>query len=363
MSKNKRGNRVNVLPGRVDIQGSFDCFPLLGGAIANRAYLSGATETLPNLDTVVEATNVGEGSLLDDRKITLQLVDDAVYADAQFDCATDTSRAVAPLAINTVFELGGVTALGATGDLWEVCLIGASPAAAGEIVYDDTVAGITYIIFEPGVSTAALVEAAVGAYGGELVVNAVDTLAGFLTVLGDEFNPAFFSGGADQETIEVNHYGDTSEMIIHFEAAATTVTNVETLITALAGTDNIIGVQTAGTGANILATGAPAGGDEMPRTFLLSGQCTNIRGRDYTVTRTAVGTYQITLVDSYPGGLIRCKPALQVPAVVAAYALGGAYSAANRTILIYNVDHATSAAVDPANGTRINFTATMNNLG
>lgn len=365
MSKVLRGVRQAVAPGRVDIDGSFDCFPNAGGAIAGKAYINGATETCANFDSIIEETNLG------DHPIALELVDDAVYADALFDCSSDTNRAVAPAHMDTIFGLGGVTAFGAAGNAWEICLVGDAPAAGGVTVHDDAVAGVTYISFEAGVSTAANVEAAVGAYGGELVVDTVDTLGGALTVADDEFGPSLCgqqagNEGADQETIDVTpgvNRNDPHEVVIHFQSAATTVLNVETLITALAGSDDVIGVQTAGTAVSVLATGAPPGGDEMPRTFLHSGQCPNIRGRDFTATRGAVGRYDITLAANYPGGLVAADADLQVPAIVDDYTVTRGFDITTRVLQVFCCDQTTGAAVDPADGTKMHFTATMDNLG
>jgi len=353
-----RGQRSSIIPGRVDIEGSFDCFPLLGGSIGGEAYMSGATEGCPNFDTVIEATNLGEGSLTDSKKITVTLVDDAVYADAVFNAALDSGRAVAPAHMDTIFALGGVTPLGDAGNAWELCFVGDMPAAAGEQVYDDAVAGITYIRFEPGVSTAVLIEAAVGGYGGEVIIDTVDTIGGFLTVADDEFAPQLFHDGADQETVSVIHMGETSDVTVHFEAAASTVAEAEAVITALTGDDAIIAVQTAGTGASVLQAG-----DVLDRTFLHSGQCSNIHGRDFSATRVAVGTYDVTFAATYPGGLRSFDSCLQVPAVVAAYTVDGVITPVSRTARIYVCDHATGNAVDPANDTKIHFTARMDNLG
>jgi hypothetical protein len=69
-----------------------------------------------------------------------------------------------------------------------------------------------------------------------------------ITVVGD-------SAAAAGVTIEV----DGNFVVIHYESGVSTVGDVETAITALAGADDIIDVKTAGTGATVLT----APGDDV----------------------------------------------------------------------------------------------------
>lgn len=74
------------------------------------------------------------------------------------------------------------------------------------------------------------------------------------------------TGGQDGNDITVQLVGDSgagvtidvtdSTVVIHYQPTVSTVANVETAITALAGDDDIIDVKTAGTGATVLGSGA-----------------------------------------------------------------------------------------------------------
>lgn len=59
-------------------------------------------------------------------------------------------------------------------------------------------------------------------------------------------------------TIEVQTGSDVRNVIIHYQAGVSTVGNVETAINGLAGANDIIEIQTTGTGATVLAAGAAA---------------------------------------------------------------------------------------------------------
>ena len=83
---------------------------------------------------------------------------------------------------------------------------------------------------------------------------------------GDAITIAFVADGTGAGSFTRS----VAALTFHFEDGVTTVTNFESAVAALAGGDDIIGVKTAGTGANILA----APGDVLAATNLAGGDDT-----------------------------------------------------------------------------------------
>lgn len=79
---------------------------------------------------------------------------------------------------------------------------------------------------------------------------------------GNEITVALVADGSG--SVSITRSGNA--VTIHFIAATSTVTNVQTAIAALSGADDIIDVKTAGTGATVLASG-----DAFAATSLASG--------------------------------------------------------------------------------------------
>ena len=223
-----------------------------GGLATAELDMSGVTT---NVDSVLDAHSAGYAG----NDITIALTGDAVAAKAELDCGLYADNA-----LDTVLE---THAIGADGNDYEIILAGDSPGAAGVTIDIDFVNTIMTVHFETTVSTVGDVEAAITALAGAENVIDVKTPGTGATVLvnaDDAFGPVSMTGGADQETISVVG----TAIAVSFEDGVTTVTELETLIGALSGADDILDVKTGGTGGNVLT----ATDDNLVATNLAGGE-------------------------------------------------------------------------------------------
>ncbi len=208
------------------------------GATAEKAYLDMAAAGLTNLDTEFEAHTAGYNS----RGLQIQSIADATGLKASLDMDDYTTNC------ETVVE---AAVAGITGNLWSVLLIPGAGAKVGgwsEDVTDE----LFVFMFQDGVSDVLDFENAITA-SANLAVKTVDPdPATLLTAVGDITSINSLTGGTAVTSIEIDPISGAA-MKIHFTDGVTTVTNVETLVGALAGADNIIDVKTPGTGAAVLA--------------------------------------------------------------------------------------------------------------
>jgi hypothetical protein len=120
--------------------------------------------------------------------------------------------------------------------------------------------------YEAGATTVANVETLITALAGDDDLFGVKTGGTGATVLaaGDAFTAYAFTTGADSiPTITRS----TNDFTLHYESGVTTVFDVNTLVTALSGADDLIGIKTAGTLTNVLTDP----GDTFAATSLAGG--------------------------------------------------------------------------------------------
>ena len=327
-----------LLPDLALVAGSF------GASIA--ASISCSDEAT-NLDSVFEACDSAGNALYGSagNEYTLALAGTAVYADAEADMSGGCTN------LDTVIDLSGDGTLGATGNTWSVCTLAAhaSGGGAGVNIYDDTVNKIVYVVYEDGVSTVSDVETAIGAYGGKAAVGSAGTGANVLVAADDNATVAF-EDGADQETISVSG----NAVAICFNTAVSTVAEVEALVTALSGSDKIIKVKTSGTGSNVLTTA-----DDAFTAVNLSGGTLaedTKTGENFTVARTATGTYTVTLADRF-NELVASIPGLQLATGSDKKVDVGSYDSSAQTVLIRVWDKSDTALADlsAATNNRLSF--------
>jgi uncharacterized protein (AIM24 family) len=221
-------------------------FELVGDAagVATKAFLDLGTLGNGKLDTIVESHLPGVAG----NSTRVALVGDSVAVKAELDLGTLGSGA-----LDTVIEshLPGVA-----GNSTRVSLIGDSGGGQG-VTISRANADLT-IHYESGVSTVALVEAAIAALadGDDLIdVKTAGTGATVLTAPGDNIGElTALAGGSDSPGVTIDRIN--ADVTIHFDPGVSTVTNVETAIAALAGGDDLIDIKTAGTGATVLDAGA-----------------------------------------------------------------------------------------------------------
>jgi hypothetical protein len=256
--------------------------------------------------------------------------------------------------LDTVIEF----ATGGTGgNDWVVTIAAGSGGGEGVNVNEDTTNKVLTVMFEDGVSTVANFETAIGTTTN-FTVGTGGTGASVLAAGQDEIYEEPMAGGTAQEWAEES--GSPLKMHLHYTDAATTGTEAKTAINAV-------------TGKSMTATGgdgnACASGDAVAKQDLSGGLDDTAPGATqtglgYSVTQTVEGTYTITF-DRVLGELLHFKPILSLATAADLQCLTGAYSAADRTIVVWTVNN-TGAADDPASvaaGDAIHFKAVFRTTG
>jgi hypothetical protein len=347
----------------------------VGDAALDAAELDFAAEGCTNLDTVIEfatggtagnawKVNVfagsggGEGVNVNEdttNHILTVMYETGVSTVANFETAIGTTT-------NFVVGTGGTgtNVLGAGDVVHQASMAGGTPQQSITVG-----SGAVVIHFEPGASTVADVEALIAALAGadDIVdVKTPGTGASVLASPDDVMAATNLASGADQQYAAVSG----NDLTIHYESGATTVTNFEALITALAGSDDIIGIKTAGTGSNVLT----APGDTWAKTngALAGGMATDSitapkpGSQSFTVARTTTGTYTVTMKNKI-ATLISCAATLQLTTAADQYEINGTVSTSAGTMIFFVWDKSTGALADPpiAAGDRLNFVAVYEN--
>lgn len=288
----ERGQHPDILT----LEGSFGMTKGIDGVpyLDIAAVVSGAGG---NCDTIIES-NEGAGALNQhvDPDLKVRAVADAVATAAELDMATVTTN------IDTVVA---AAAAGTAGNAWTINVIDGAAAKAG-LAFEDTVNKVFTAILQIGTSDVADFETLITA-SANLAVKTGGTGA-TVTAAADVSYASPLAGGIDQEWVatETNNW-----VTIHFEPAATTVTNLETAIAAYAAAGGRIKVQTGGTGVSVLNAD-----DAFDYMILEDGYAVDIdEGHGSTgvesIMRTAVGTYVLTL-DFAVASRLGCRASLQL---------------------------------------------------
>lgn len=329
---------LGLRPKSVLIPGSFDF-----AVVAAKASLDCSTAAPSgSIDSVFEATNTGTAG----NSITLQLVGDSPGTKASYTFSTANC--------SNKLEYASV---GTAGNAWKVSMSGTESVFAEDVSVDSTAKHI-FIEYRDGITTDTEIASAVNAASLLIDDSSPITFDQALSASQDYVVGESFSGGVENHYVEVSGNAVT----VHYTPGTTTVGDVETLIGALSGDDDIIGVKTAGTGA----TGATVlqAGDAFGPTALsgglAAGACTNVVGEAFTVARQSTGVYRVTLAN----GWTRCVEAsAEIQGVTNLRAFTGAYNTSSRTIDITVVDPSTGTVTDvtPASGKKLMFTLWMDN--
>jgi hypothetical protein len=330
-------------PKAVGLHGAF--FPGLQNAYATYTLAIAA-----GADIVVTSDLAGTAGNALDFKAT---------ADASAAATFDFSTVLTQLDSVLTFGTGGTG-----GNDWSVSVSAGSGGGEGVNVFEDTVNKTLTIMYETGVSTVTNVATAVATTTNFTCVGG--TGANVLATPGDDLPLTSLSGGTAQEY--ATQGGSPVEMHLHFTAAATTGTLAKNAINA------VVGKSMTATGGD---ANAMAGGDAVAKQDLSGGvdavaspRLTGPGGVNgdgtgtYTVTHTATGTWTITFADWFPE-ILHFKPVLSLATPADQYCQTGAYSQANRTIIVYVWDKSAGALADPtaAAGNTIAFYAAFSNYG
>ena len=203
-----------------------------------------------SINTVLEAHAAGRAG----NSITVAAVNDATGVVASLAC-NGTGKTTG---LNTVLEYA---TFGTIGNGWKVAVEPGSGGGEGVNVFEDAVNKVLTIMYETAVSTVANVETALAGLT-YIAIKTTGTGATVLAAATDRMPATSLAGGTEQQYLVVT----PTTLVIHYKATATTITQVEALITALAGGDDIVDVKTGGTGATIWASG-----DAFAATPLASG--------------------------------------------------------------------------------------------
>ncbi len=355
--------------------GNFITIALTGDAVAAKAEMDCGAQGAGALDSILEAHAVG----VDGNEYEVILVGDSAGA-AGVVIDVDTTNTIMTIHFEDgVSTVGNVeTAIAAlagadnvidvkTGGTGSTVLVDATDCfgpvsmAGGADQETISVTGTAVDIhFEDGVTTVSELETLIGTLSGGddiLDVKTGGTGGNVLAAADDDLAATKLAGGEDSARISRSG----TALTLHYEDGVTDVDAVETLITALAGADNIVDVKTGGTGANVLVDPD----DTFVATSLADGVGVDTPDKTgalevASITHTSTGLYTLIMRDSFPD-MLSAVATLQL-ATAAKYACQvKSWVASTKTLIIELLDLGTGAVADPvvAVGDKINFLITF----
>lgn len=158
------------------------------------------------------------------------------------------------------------------------------------------------------------------------------------------------TSGVTISIVDVGTPGDW--VVIHFKPDTSTVSDVETAITALSGANAIIAVKTGGTGATVLTAGT------VGNMLLTGGSTFAQKGLGFVVEHhhTAAGTFTVKLTDVW-NELVSSKSTLQLASADDKFAQVLSADLAAKTITLGIWDKSGAGLTDVAadDNNRLNF--------
>jgi len=248
--------------------------------------------------------------------------------------------------LNTILQF---KTAGTGGNAWKVQVV-PGPSGGDESVDENTVDKILTIVYESGVTTVTDVEALFPTTNFE--VKTGGTGANILADPGDTVDNKSFAGGTG--TCSISRSG--TDFTVLYASTVATVAELNALITALAGDDDILEVAAAGTGGNVMGAGSA-----FAHTHLAGGaaatQATGYKGQGFSMSYVATGEYLVTFDHPHQAlKSVKVFPSLATPADLKLQA--GAWDDAAKTAELHSMTAAGVATDYSTNaGDRINIMA------
>lgn len=243
---------------------------------------------------------------------------------------------------------------GGTG--WTVTLQPHTITGGGVTITQNVTAKSAIVMYESGVSTRALINAAINASSSNIYVLSAGAATGALTAAADGYAAVALS--TTPATVAASD--GVAHVVCYFTNASSTVANCKTALAANPAASALM-TFSGGTGATVLATD-----DHFAATALSGGvdavAISNIRGKGYSVSKTGTGQYTVTTTDVWPSGVM-VVASLQLATADDKFVIVGPFTPTSFVLTIW--DKSAGAAADVAVGAnnRLNFIVYVANAG
>lgn len=231
---------------------------------------------------------------------------------------------------------------------WSVTIQPHTTTGSGVVLLENATAKSLIVMYESGVSTRALVNAAINAGSAYIYVLDGGAATGALTAAADGFVTVALS--TTPATVAISD--GAAHVECFFTDAVSTVAACEAALAANPDATRLM-TFSGGTGATVLATA-----DHFAATSLSGGvdavAISNIRGKGYSVSKTGTGKYTVVFSDEFPSA-ISVVASLQLGTADDKMLVVGPVTGSGFSVTIWDRSAAGAENVAPGTNNRINF--------